>query len=195
MNNTRSLTVGEHNLIGDIISESFADDPVNLWVFGGKVGMHHYYSAMAKKLYLPRGHGYVVDDEAGGCLWLPPGENKQLPLLKSFDMGMSLFLDCGLKTIKRGMTLDNALAKAKPKEPHYYLFAIGTRPSHQGKGVGKKLMETGLKRVDDAGRPAYLESSKEANIPFYQRYGFEVVDKLVAAKDSPPMWLMWREAK
>jgi len=195
MSNTRNLAVGEHALIGDIISDSFADDPVNLWIFGGQTGMRHFYTAMAQKLYLPHGHGYVVDGDAGACLWLPPGQNKQLPLLKSLGMGVSLFRDCGLKTITRGMAVDNALAKAKPQLPHYYLFAIGTRPSQQGKGVGKKLMEAGLKRLDEAGRPAYLENSKEANIPFYRRHGFEVVEKFVAAKGCPPMWLMWRDAK
>ena len=53
-------------------------------------------------------------------------------------------------------------------------------------------MAAGLKRVDAAGMPAYLESSKKANVPFYQRFGFEVIEKIVPAKGCPPLWLMWR---
>jgi hypothetical protein len=54
-------------------------------------------------------------------------------------------------------------------------------------------MEQGLESVDLAGMPTYLESSKEQNVPFYRRYGFEVIDRFVPTKGCPPLWLMWRE--
>ena len=63
----RALLRGEHTLIGDIIGDSFSDDPVNNWVFGGEQGMTAYYRLIANKLYLRRGFGHVIDDEAGPC--------------------------------------------------------------------------------------------------------------------------------
>ena len=62
--------------------------------------------------------------------------------------------------------MEAGLVAKKPKEPHFFLFAIGTRPSEQGKGLGSQVMAEGLKIVDQANMPAYLESSKEQNIPF-----------------------------
>jgi hypothetical protein len=49
-----------------------------------------------------------------------------------------------------------------------------------------------LERCDREGEPAYLESSKEQNIPFYSRHGFEVTGQL-DLPDGPSMWPMWRE--
>jgi ribosomal protein S18 acetylase RimI-like enzyme len=195
MSHTRDLLLGEHDLIGDIIADSFADDPVNQWVFGGQEAMLPFYTRVAKKLYLPQGYGHVMEDGAGGALWLPPGIKKDISLLNSLDIAASIIRHAGFGSLLRGLATDSALAKHKPVEPHYYLFAIGARSGKQGKGIGGKLMQTGLERVDSDGMPAYLESSKEANVPFYRRFGFEVIEEIVPAKGCPPLWLMWREAR
>lgn len=195
MTTVRNLSIGEHAIIGDIIADSFADDPVALWVFGGQSGIKHYITKIAKKHYLQKGSGYVMDDESGGALWLPPGIKKKLPLIKSIDIALPMIKHGGFKSIPRGLFVDNALCHVKPDTPHYFLFAIGTRSTKQGKGIGGKLMEAGLEQVDLAGMPTYLESSKEANIPFYRRYGFEVIERFVPTKGCPPLWLMWREPR
>ena len=52
-----------------------------------------------------------------------------------------------------------------------------------------------LERCDDEGVPAYLESSKEKNVPYYERHGFRVTGELRLPKDGPPLWAMWRDPK
>ncbi|MEH6582499.1 MAG: GNAT family N-acetyltransferase [Halioglobus sp.] len=191
----RSLVVGDHMLIGDIIADSFSDDPVNRWVFKEQVAMTPFYTQVARKLYLPRGYGHVMEDGSGGALWLPPGVKKHIPLWNSIDTAVSMIRHAGFMSIARGTGVDEGIAKYKPQEPHYYLFAIGARSNQQGKGVGGKLMIAGLERADQAGMPSYLESSKESNVSFYRRFGFEVIEKVVPTKGCPPFWLMWREAR
>ncbi|MFT4629831.1 MAG: ribosomal protein S18 acetylase RimI-like enzyme [Arenicella sp.] len=195
MNEIRKLVRGEHPLIGDVIGESFSDDPVNQWIFGTRECMTQYYTLIAKKLYLAEGYGDIMSDTSGGSLWLPPGKSKALPLYRSLDIAASMVRHNGFNSLIRGLVVDSALVKVKPKKPHFYLSAIGVRPSDQGKGIGGKLMQAGLTVVDQASMPAYLESSKEINVPFYQRFGFQVTEKLVPRKDAPPLWLMWREAR
>jgi hypothetical protein len=51
-----------------------------------------------------------------------------------------------------------------------------------------------IDRCDVEGLPAYLESSKESNVAFYNRFGFETV-KVVAHKAGPQQWLMWRKPR
>lgn len=195
MNDIRKLQSHENQLIGDVIGDSFSDDPVNRWVFGSRECMTEYYALAAKKLYLPEGRGDIMHEANGGSLWLPPGKSKVIPLYRSLDIAKSMINHNGLKSLMRGLAFDRALAKAKPVEPHFYLFAIGVRPNHQGKGIGGRLMTEGLQRVDQAKMPAYLESSKEINVPFYKRFGFEVTKILVPGKGAPALWLMWREAR
>ena len=77
------------------------------------------------------------------------------------------------------------------REPHYYLAALGTDPSHQRKGIGSALIQPVLDRCDRESLPAYLESSKRTNIPFYERHGFEVVEEL-EVPGGPKLWPMVR---
>ena len=84
--------------------------------------------------------------------------------------------------------------RAHPREPHWYLSVLGTDPTQQGKGVGGALLEPVLDRCDSQGLGAYLESSKEANIPFYQRFGFAVTGQ-IDLPEGPPVWPMWRDPR
>ena len=86
MDEIRDLVIGEHRLIGDIIGDSFADDPVNKWVFWSRESMTHYYTLVAKKLYLQKGFGHVLDSANAGTLWLPPGIKKDIPVYRSLDI-------------------------------------------------------------------------------------------------------------
>ena len=189
----RDLNQTDSTLIGDIISHSFADDPVNEWIFKSRQAMNGYYTRSADALYLKKGFGHVSHNHQGGSLWLPPGQSKSLAWHHSASIGLSMLRRCGFQGLVRGILLDEGLLKHKPTEPHFYLFAIGTRPNSQRQGIGGQLMRAGLEKVDAANMPAYLESSKEINVPFYQRFGFEITKKLSPTKNSPPLWLMWRE--
>lgn len=56
-------------------------------------------------------------------------------------------------------------------------------------------MRSRLDRCDAEGAPAYLESSKESNVPYYMRFGFEVTGELTVPDGGPTMWQMWRHPR
>ena len=72
-----------------------------------------------------------------------------------------------------------------PHEPHWYLASLGTAVDRQGKGVGRALMRPVLGALRRRGLPCYLESSKERNVPFYRRHGFEVVEEVPLPATGP----------
>lgn len=76
---------------------------------------------------------------------------------------------------------------------HWYLATIGTSSAGRGGGYGKALLRSRLDRCDAEGLPAYLESSKEDNISYYQRFGFDVTGEIRIPHGGPTVWAMWRE--
>lgn len=81
----------------------------------------------------------------------------------------------------------------RPAEPHVVLATLGTDPAHQGRGLAGTLLENQLSRLDDRGVMCALETSSEANVAFYQRFGFEVTADLPdLGHGCPPTWVMVR---
>lgn len=92
------------------------------------------------------------------------------------------------------LELFDLMKQHRPTTPHYYLALLGTRPEHQGRGLGSALLTPVLSRCDREGAPAYTESSNLRNIRLYERRGFEVIDELTLP-DGPPLWPMWRQPR
>jgi GNAT superfamily N-acetyltransferase len=77
--------------------------------------------------------------------------------------------------------------------PHYYLFVLGVDPAAQCRGTGSQLLEPVLARCDIEQKPAYLETARAENLPFYARHGFHVVH-VFDEVGFPKLWLMLRES-
>ena len=86
------------------------------------------------------------------------------------------------------------MAEAHPEEPHWYLAIIGSDPDVRGKGFGNALMRSRLERCDAEFAPAYLESSNPDNVPYYERFGFEVTGEIVVP-GGPTLVPMWRRPR
>jgi GNAT superfamily N-acetyltransferase len=138
-----------------------------------------------------RGEAWTNDDGTAGALWRGPGVH--IPQWRQLGAGFA-FLRAAARHVPKGLRLLNAIEREHPKEPeHWYLSVLGTAPEQQGKGFGGALLAPILQRCDTAGIPAYLESSKEANLAFYGRFGFRVVRELVPVPGGPTLWPMWRD--
>ncbi len=69
----------------------------------------------------------------------------------------------------------NEWARHDPLNQHWHLGPVGVLPSHQGKGIGTKLLNRFCQEVDACLAPAYLETDTYKNVRFYERFGFQVV--------------------
>jgi ribosomal protein S18 acetylase RimI-like enzyme len=194
----RAASLDDVPAMADALALSFHDDPVMAWLFGDDEArtVRHLRRYMAHEAvrHLQHPDVYTTADHAGAALWDPPGHWKV-----GFGqvMGLMPVMIPGLKhrvvRALRGLARIEALHDQQPSD-HYYLAVLGTRPERQGHGIGTSLLHPVLHRCDAEGVGAYLESSKESNIPFYRRHGFDVVDE-VPLPGGVSVWGMWRDPR
>jgi GNAT superfamily N-acetyltransferase len=88
-----------------------------------------------------------------------------------------------------------ALEAVHPKEPVWYLLLLVVDPSVQRGGIGTRLQAAGMEQADQGGLDCYLETQKPDNLPYYRRFGYEVVEELRPVRSGPPLWTMRRPAR
>lgn len=121
---------------------------------------------------------WAIDDAAAVAVWLPPGSGS-MTTSRMLRVGMAgLPWRVGLRGTARFLEAVRALdtLHAAVHGPHWYLPAIGTRPTSEGQGFGSALMRVATDQADAAGIPCYLEATLPANQAFYAKRGFAVTD-------------------
>ncbi|MBW1901551.1 MAG: GNAT family N-acetyltransferase [Deltaproteobacteria bacterium] len=174
--------------ISRCLARAFYDDPTSLFLFPhDNTRMDDLENMYLFVLHEFSSHGvvYVEDSVHGAAVWQAPSPPKS----GSDEELLSMLPETALPRL--GL-LGGVMAEAHIHEPHWYLAAIGTEPSHQGQGIGTAILGPILDQCDQSQLPAYLESSKESNIPFYERLGFRVTGEL-QVPDGPKLWPMLRE--
>lgn len=139
--------------------------------------------------------GVFVDGDLGGiALWARPGAKRSIRQhIREAIGGLGAVREP--RSVVAGIRILMALEAQKPKEPHHYLGVLAVDPATHGRGLGRRLIEDGLAISDRDGVPTYLETAKEANLAWYNRYGFNVVDELTPVAGRPPIWTLTRPAK
>jgi len=186
----RLATTGDVEAVSRSLARAFEDDPVMDWVFPDSSRrlsrLERFFALTMKAAHLRQGEVWISEDSASAALWASPGHWRTSigELLR-----VAPILGWRGPLALRGLMRIEA---RHPRWPRWYLATLGTDPPMQGRGLGRAVMEPVLRRCDDQGIGAYLESSKERNVPYYRRHGFEVVDEVVLPR-GPRVWLMWRE--
>ena len=191
----RRATKGDVTAMAAQLARTFLDDPVTSHIFRNEArreaGLRAFFGTQMRADYLPFGGCYTTEGYSGSAIWAPAGK----PMLTGLAgvMTMVSVLPYVATNLVTTLRLLNLVESMHPHEPHWYLATLGTAVDAQGKGVGGAVMAPVLEHCDREGLPAYLESSKERNVPFYRRHGFEVVEEVSLPGDGPSIWTMWRE--
>jgi GNAT superfamily N-acetyltransferase len=191
----RKADVGE---LSRTMARAFYDDPVMIWLFPDEKArtahLVRLFATMTRHHHLAGGGVEVAcgDGPAIGAaaLWDPPNRwhHTSWEQLAQTPAFLRVF---GLRTAHaRGV--QELMKREHPEEPHWYLAAIGSDPTVRGQGFGQALMRSRLDRCDAEYCPAYLESTKPENVPYYERFGFTVSGEIKLPNGGPSMWPMWR---
>jgi ribosomal protein S18 acetylase RimI-like enzyme len=192
----RAATTADVTGIATTLARAFVDDPVKLFLCGGQQVPQRQGETFFRvfgKMQLRHGHVYTTPGREGAAMWAPPGKWK-VPLLEILKATPTFLRMYRLRYFPNLGVLSR-LEAVHPTELHYYLEFLGTDPIYQGRGIGSALLRPVLDLCDEEGVGAYLESSKESNVPFYARHGFEVTGEIEHRRGGPRQWLMWREPR
>jgi ribosomal protein S18 acetylase RimI-like enzyme len=174
-----------------LLTEAFKHDPLWRWAFPEEEAVATWW-----RFYIGSALRYpctwLAGDFAAASVWIPPGgveltddeEQRVEPLLRKL---------VGPRAPKVTELLDRFEASHPRDAPHYYLSLLGTAGGQRGQGIGMALLAENLRRIDEEGMPAYLESSNPANNARYERIGFRWTGEFTTPDGKRTVATMWRE--
>lgn len=191
-----ALAASHTGPVAEAIAHGFHDNEAWVYIQPDPVWRHRLmvrnYRVLIRRLFLRRGAGWTTSGLEGAALWIPPGEPKRTRAdLLAESASLVPWVGSGLR---RAYRLDEMVEAHHPSEPHWYLEVLSVHPAHQRRGLGSALIAPGLARCDAEGMPAYLETQRKENLPYYERFGFEERE-IMEAPGVPPLWGMWREPR
>ena len=194
MSEVREASLADVGLVASIAAAGFYDDPVFGWVFPDPSAraalLPTVFDGLART-YLPdRGLVHLVGD-ACAAFWRRPDYDHHAPPPQVTE---TVELPYPADVLERFAILGRAMDAVHPRQPHWYLNVISSRPEHQGQGLGGRVLAEVLAVCDAEGTPAYLESSNPRNMSLYRRHGFEPTGE-IPLPDGPSLYPMWREPR
>ena len=196
----RPATRADIPAIAATLAAAFVDDPVKQHL----TGLTHvppersqaFFDAFTR-IQFPHEHVYVaeVDGEIrGAAVWSPPG-HWRVPTGAILRWGPRFVRMYG-RRFPANLKVLKAVEQHHPRDPHYYLEFLGVDPAAQGQGLGRLLVDEMVSLGDREGVPLYLENSKEKNLAFYGRHGFQPREPMrLPGRNGPHIWPMWRNPK
>jgi len=191
------------NEIGALGARGFFDDPFFVHLSDQPVlrqrGLAIFFRSHVKVL----GNAAVVTgarNEDGiliaACIWQRP-KTYPLSLWRQLRemLGSLRALFPRPRALISGLRYVLAMEKAHLHEEHWYLVLLVADPMLWRRGLGSALLEPGLAQADKDGLSAYLETQKEANLAYYQRFGFSLTDALRPVKGGPTLFTMTRQPR
>lgn len=185
----RSAAASEEQQIVSILVIAFSSDPAARWMYPDAEEYLLHFPAFVRAFggaAFAHKSAYIVEGGGGGALWLPPEVHADEESLTS------LVQRTAPEQIRDDLfAVLEQMGGYHPTEPHWYLPMIGVDQRLQGQGYGSAMLRYTLAMCDLDHKSAYLESSNPANIPLYQRHGFEMLGTIQVGS-SPPVIPMLR---
>jgi ribosomal protein S18 acetylase RimI-like enzyme len=176
----KEASLEDKSLIVDILTRSFENNQsINYLIPQDSRRKERIRNLMDYSFELCREAGRVLlSDDRKACALLILPERKKTTWN---SLRLSLFLitkSIGFRNIPKALNREGRIAARHPKTPYYHLWFIGVAPEHQGRGRGGQLLREILEEAENQHRPVYLETSTLKNLPWYEKHGFEIFDRL-----------------
>ena len=183
-----------------VLSRAFQEGPIYMHFIPNKEkrekNLHVIFESFVCYC-MKHGKVYATSENLEGILTVVPSEAAKITSWKMIKCGAwKMIFKFGLNFIKQGNHIDKITSEMHERiapGPHNYLWLIAVDPPEQGKGFAGKLLKFYLNKCEKENRPCYLETGKKENVPFYEHFGFEVVEKHYFEELDFTLWgLIWK---
>ena len=167
-------------LVVKILTESFQDNKsINYLIPNDSKRMERIFELMSYSFEVCMASGKIfLSDDEQACALVSAPEKKKTTVSGILQEIRLILFGVGLKNALKAMKREKAISFHYPDIPIYYLWFIGVSPKAQSNGVGGKLLTEIIDDAKDKHRPIFLETSTLKNIPWYERYGLKIYQKL-----------------
>ena len=179
--------------LDSLIARAFGDQPMVRWPLGGSD--EDYPGRLTRQLdafnepALALGALYEAGDGLGAAVWLSPEQGE------AFGEAIAALTRTKIPELtddggRRFTKFWNWVDMRVPDEPLWFLDQVAVDPVHQGRGIGAALVEFGLEQASATQTAAFLDTSAQRNVAYYERFGFRVVVDEDAPEGGPHIWFM-----
>ena len=194
--NTVQLTPKDFDCAADLLVEAFYDNPAHVYIYMSpnessrlKVIRWSFRRNLNLQASVGSSFALVESDKPSGereikqmAFWHPPNSDsisilsmvKEGLLTMPFRFGWGIFK----RVIEVTEEFDAIKDRVLDRQPVWYLNNMVVAKELRGTGIGTKVLTKQLESVvEPSGFPAILMTQREANVIFYRRLGFEVIDE------------------
>ncbi|MFB9909588.1 GNAT family N-acetyltransferase [Allokutzneria oryzae] len=136
---------------------------------------------------LPHGRIWVSSDHSAVAMWTTPATDAAAFAALGPRLG-----ELAGDRAAAASAVEQVLAPHRPATPTWFLSTVGVHPASQGRGLGRAVIEPGLRAADAENATAYLETALESNVRRYERFGFTVTAEVALPDNGPTAWTMHR---
>lgn len=193
----RKIASNEQCLLGSVLGQAFAEDPIARWSLQSGTAITVTYTMLCQQVYFPRGTCLLAEGRVGplgGAMWLQPRGSKDISIAAQLFHAATLFRVSGARSIARALSVNRIMARHRPDDDHFYLFALGVLPQGRGRGFARAMLTKMTDEADARRLPCWLENSNPRNESLYRGMGFVPVETFAPAPGCPPMTTMLRQA-
>ncbi|MFI1386325.1 GNAT family N-acetyltransferase [Embleya sp. NPDC020886] len=188
----RPITDADIPTAVDTLARAFADYPYTRHVIAAddhEGRIRRFQELCLTHIGMVYGRVWVADEGRAVAVWAVPGQDSSPAFA---EIGPTL-VELGGDRAAAAAAADTAIAPYRPQEPGWFLETVATAPEAQGQGLGSAVLIPGIQEAERAGHPAFLETSSEANVRFYERLGFKVTADVQLPDNGPRTWCMRRD--
>ena len=181
----------------DVLTDAFSKESMWKEVFTDEE-KNRILTEVMVRFCLKYGSVYATSENFEGIMALAPHDKEMTTwtIVRSGAFFLSMKIADEAKKME---VLNSAVEEAKKSlnlGSHIHLLMMGVSQEFQGKGFGGKLLRALIEKAETEKKSIYLETQKENNVKFYEKYGFSVKKKIILPEPlNLPMWLMVRQVK